>query len=61
MSESTNVTRKKLGEYLLEAGIITDRQLKEALRRQRQTKEPLGHILARQGMVSEADICRVLH
>ena len=61
MSESTNVARKKLGEYLLEAGIITDRQLKEALRRQRQTKEPLGHILARQGMVSEADICRVLH
>jgi len=61
VSESTNVARKKLGEYLLEAGIITDRQLKEALRRQRQTKEPLGHILARQGMVSEADICRVLH
>src|SRR5882672_6206512 len=61
VSEAANVTRKKLGEYLLEAGIITDRQLKDALRRQRQTKEPLGHILARQGMVSEADICRVLH
>ncbi len=56
-----NVTRKKLGEYLLDAGLITDQQLKEALRRQRQTKEPLGHILARQGMVSEADICLVLH
>ena len=57
----TNVVRKKLGEYLLEAGLITDQQLKEALRRQRQTKEPLGQILTRQGMVSEADICRVLH
>src|SRR3989441_2080584 len=57
----TNVARKKLGEYLLEAGLITDQQLKEALRRQRQTKEPLGQILTRQGMVSEADICRVLH
>ncbi len=56
-----NGKRKKLGEYLLEAGLITDQQLKEALRRQRQTKEPLGHILARTGMVAEADICRVLN
>jgi len=53
--------RKKLGEYLLETGLITEQQLKEALRRQRQTHEPLGHILARQGMVSEEDVCRVLH
>ena len=60
MSES-NAARKKLGEYLLDAGLITDQQLREALRRQRQTKEPLGHVLTRQGMVSEADICRVLH
>jgi type IV pilus assembly protein PilB len=58
---SETASRKKLGEYLLDAGLITDQQLKEALRRQRQTKEPLGHILARQGMVSEGDICRVLH
>ncbi len=56
-----NGKRKKLGEYLLEAGLVTDQQLKEALRRQRQTKEPLGHILSRSGMVSEADVCRVLH
>jgi len=60
VSES-KAARKKLGEYLLEAGLVTDQQLKEALRRQRQTKEPLGHILTRQGMVSEADICQVLH
>jgi type IV pilus assembly protein PilB len=53
--------RKRLGEYLLEAGLLTDSQLKEALRRQRQTREPLGHILARTGIVSEADICRTLH
>ncbi|MBI4365097.1 MAG: Flp pilus assembly complex ATPase component TadA [Candidatus Latescibacteria bacterium] len=60
MSEA-NTSRKKLGEYLLEAGLINEQQLKEALRRQRQTHEPLGHVLARQGMVTEADICRVLH
>jgi type IV pilus assembly protein PilB len=53
--------RKKLGQYLLEASLITERQLREALRRQRQTREPLGQILARTGLVSEDDICRVLH
>jgi type IV pilus assembly protein PilB len=53
--------RRRLGEYLIEAGLVTDAQLKEALRRQRQTKEPLGQILARNGMVSELDVCRVLH
>jgi len=53
--------RKKLGEYLLEAGLITEPQLKEALRRQRQSKEPLGRILARTGVVSETDVCRILH
>jgi type IV pilus assembly protein PilB len=53
--------RKKVGEYLLEAGLVSEDQLKEALRRQRQTKEPLGQILARAGFVDEADVCRVLH
>ncbi len=57
----SNADRKKLGEYLHEAGLVTEQQLKEALRRQRQTHEPLGHILARTGIVTEADICRVLH
>jgi type IV pilus assembly protein PilB len=53
--------RKKLGEYLLDAGLISEGQLKEALGRQRQTREPLGHVLSRAGMVSEGDVCRVLH
>ena len=57
----TESRRKKVGEYLLEAGLVTEDQLKEALRRQRQTKEPLGQILARTGFVAEADVCRVLH
>ena len=59
MSESNR--RKKVGEYLLEAGLVTEDQLKEALRRQRQSKEPLGQILARAGFVDEGDVCRVLH
>jgi type IV pilus assembly protein PilB len=53
--------RKRLGEYLLEAGLLTEEQLKESLRHQRQSKEPLGQILTRSGMVTEEDVCRVLH
>ena len=60
MSEE-NGKRKKLGEYLIEAGLLTEQQLKEALRRQRQTHQPLGHILSKSGTVTEGDICRVLH
>lgn len=56
-----NGKRKMLGEYLVTAGLVTEPQLKDALRRQRQTREPLGRILARTGMVTESDICRVLH
>jgi len=53
--------RKRLGEYLLEAGLLTEEQLKESLRQQRQTKDPLGQVLSRAGLVSETDVCRVLH
>ncbi|HEX7077019.1 MAG TPA: ATPase, T2SS/T4P/T4SS family [Candidatus Eisenbacteria bacterium] len=61
LAVTDNGRRKKLGEYLLEAGLLNEDQLKEALRRQRQTREPLGQILARGGMVTEGDVCRVLH
>ena len=60
-SDESTKNRKKLGEYLLDAGLLTEPQLREALRRQKQSKEPLGKILAKTGVVSETDVCRVLH
>ena len=47
--------RKLLGEILRESGKITTEQLEEALGRQRDTEEVLGHILVDLGAVSERD------
>ena len=45
MTEEDKGERKRLGEYLLEAGLLNENQLKEALRRQRQ-RERLERLLA---------------
>jgi type IV pilus assembly protein PilB len=50
------MARKLLGEILRENGTITAEQLKEALKRQRESHEILGHILYDLGAVSERDL-----
>jgi type IV pilus assembly protein PilB len=51
---------KRIGDYLLEDGIITPAQLNEALRVSRQKGERLGKILVELGFTSEADIAEAL-
>ena len=51
---------KKLGEILLEAGIITPEKLDLALHEQQQTGEKLGRILQRLGICAEQEISKVL-
>ncbi|MEN3004388.1 ATPase, T2SS/T4P/T4SS family [Dehalobacterium formicoaceticum] len=53
-------TKKKLGDWLIEAGMITDRNLQEALNIQKRTGERLGTILVNQGFTTEHDIMQVL-
>ena len=50
------MARKLLGEILRESGKITPEQLGQALQRQRETEEVLGHILFDLGAVSERDL-----
>lgn len=50
----------KLGQILMHRRIIARDQLREALRRQRRTGEPIGQILMRMGIVSRADIVEAL-
>lgn len=45
--------RQKLGNMLVEAGFLTEEQLNEALRIQKQTNEKLGVILVKNGYISE--------
>lgn len=52
--------RKLLGEMLIEAGLITEKQLEEALKEQVKTGRFLGRILVEKGLVDEKELKRVL-
>jgi hypothetical protein len=52
--------KKRLGEVLVEAGVIDDSQLRAALGYQRQWGMRLGQALVELGLASEADVVRAL-
>jgi type IV pilus assembly protein PilB len=52
--------RKKLGEILVEEGLLKDDQVQEALRKQKETGGLLGEVLVRLQYVSEIDIARAI-
>nr|MEE4268854.1 GspE/PulE family protein [Candidatus Krumholzibacteria bacterium] len=54
------VKTKRMGEILIEAGIITEEKLQLALGEQKQTGEKLGATLQRLGICSEGEITKVL-
>ncbi len=51
---------KKLGDALVDSGLITAVQLQEALKYQKETGDRLGQILVNLGFVSEQDIVGIL-
>jgi type IV pilus assembly protein PilB len=51
---------KKIGEILIEKGLITDEQLKAALEEQLKTKEFLGAILLKRKQIKEDDLLAAL-
>jgi len=53
-------TKKKFGELLIEAGLITDEALREALSKQKESKKKLGEILTDSGMCSELEIAETI-
>lgn len=52
-----NTSRKRLGDYLVELGFITDEQLDAALKEQKEKGGKLGNILIQLGFLSE-DVLR---
>ncbi len=52
--------RKKLGELLIENGLITEEQLQEALDVQRNSPELLGKIMTNLGFVTELDVLKMI-
>ena len=45
--------RKKIGEMLIDAGLLEEKQLKEALALGRQSNEKVGRILVQQGVITD--------
>jgi type IV pilus assembly protein PilB len=54
------IAKKRLGDILLEAGLIDRIKLEEAIALQKVTRERLGRLLIKQGFVMEEDIMRTL-
>ena len=52
--------RKRLGELLVEACIITQEQLEDALHIQKSHPRLIGQILVEMGWVSEKEVCRAV-
>lgn len=53
-------TRKRLGDLLIEAGLLTKEQLEKALSVQKKTNERLGKVLINLGYVTEESMIEVL-
>lgn len=54
------IVKKRLGDLLVENGIITQEQLQDALTEQRNTKRRLGDLLISQGYITEQQLIEVL-
>lgn len=54
------MARKRLGELLLEFGLITKEQLQAALEEQKVTSQPLGEILTQKGILTEEQLIEVM-
>jgi type IV pilus assembly protein PilB len=52
--------KKKLGEILVEGGLITEKQLQSALPQQKKSKLKLGQFFVQQGILTETQIVRVV-
>jgi hypothetical protein len=60
LSEDIENGRVPLGRLLVEAGLLTDAQVEDALFEGGQTGERLGEIAVRRGMLSEEDLAKTL-
>lgn len=54
------MAKKRIGDILVESGLITQEQLEEALKIQKQTKKRLGDTLITNGFITEQQLIEVL-
>jgi len=56
VNERSMKKKKRLGEFLVEVGKVTQEQVNEALEIQKKTKEKIGEILVNRGFISQQEI-----
>ncbi|MBN6186527.1 type II secretion system ATPase GspE [Aneurinibacillus sp. BA2021] len=54
------MSKMRLGDILIETGIISQKQLEEALEEQKKTKLKLGDVLLKRGVISEQQLIEIL-
>jgi type IV pilus assembly protein PilB len=54
------VARRRLGEILVDGGVLSEEQLRTVLRAQRSIRRPLGALLIEQGIIGEAGLVQAL-
>lgn len=60
MVRLTRMSNKKLGELLMEEGLVDKEKLEDALKQQQGSGEMLGEVLVRLGHVTERDIAKTV-
>jgi type IV pilus assembly protein PilB len=60
MARISRMTRKRLGELLVENEVLSREDLDAALERQRRDGRPLGEVLVEEELATEEDIARVI-
>lgn len=60
MVNIAKLTKKRLGEILVSEGIVSEEQVQEALKKQKETGGLLGECLVKLGYATEMDIARVI-
>lgn len=60
MSQTAVATRRRIGEILVELGIVTEDQIADALEKQRAAGMRLGEVLLQEGFVKPRDLIRAL-
>lgn len=60
MAYLSRLVKKKLGEILVESGLLREEQVLEALQKQKETGQLLGEVLVNLGYVKEEDIAYAL-
>lgn len=60
MVRVVRASRKKLGEILMETGLVSEAQVEDVIRTQRETGELFGDLMIDKGYVSEGDIAKAM-